>query len=173
VLNRPIDAVRCKRGELWTGSSLILHNALAHFTWSVAVFSRKRHFRHRLSAILSWLGFSWLLCPKLKSVLKQKRFLDVEDLRSVQKNIETFLFRILKSHSHVYCQHFQLLPHPPIRFIRHTTILKSFDHHFWRDLLPWSWSTGSGFTLDTFVLMISEHSTLVRTVRNKIVSNDH
>jgi hypothetical protein len=66
------------------------------------------------------------------------------------------------SHSRVHCQHSQLLPYPPIHFIGCTTPVKSPDDHFWRDPLPWSWSTGKAVLYRATLLswLVSEHGLL-------------
>jgi hypothetical protein len=55
VLQKLVDAVRRKRVELWRDRLLILHhdNTPAYSSLRVAVFSRKRHFCHGSSAVLS------------------------------------------------------------------------------------------------------------------------
>jgi hypothetical protein len=76
-------------------------------------------------------------------------------------------------HSHVCYQHSQLLPHPPIHF-RHTTLFKSSDHHFWRDLLPSSWATGT--VILHWVLFCPQGvrtKPLPRAIQNTFVSNDY
>jgi transposase len=88
VLKRRIDAVRHKRGELWRSLSLILH----HDNASV-------HSALRVSQFLAGKGMSamdyppycpdfWLF-PKLKSMLKGKRIVGVENIKSfLGKNID-------------------------------------------------------------------------------------
>jgi histone-lysine N-methyltransferase SETMAR len=77
VLKKLIDGVRHKQGELWRDCSLIFYhdNAMARFTSSVAVFSRKGistadHAPY--SPDLAPPDF-WLF-PELNTVLKGKRF---------------------------------------------------------------------------------------------------
>jgi hypothetical protein len=58
------------------------------FTSSVAIFSRKWHLHHGSSAVLSRHGSSWSVAvSKLKSVLKGKRLLDVQDIKSSVRKI--------------------------------------------------------------------------------------
>jgi histone-lysine N-methyltransferase SETMAR len=93
VLIRLIDAVRRKRGELWRDRSLILYhdNAMAHSSLRGSQFlagkdiSAMDHppYSPDLAPAVLWLY------PKLKSVLKGKRFSDVEDIKSSVKNILT------------------------------------------------------------------------------------
>jgi transposase len=89
VLKRLIDAVGRKRGDLWRDHSLILHHDNAPSNSSF-----------RVSQILAGKGISvmdhapyspdlapapfWLF-PKLKNVLKGKRFLSTEDIKSSVK----------------------------------------------------------------------------------------
>jgi hypothetical protein len=79
VLKRLIDFVRCKRRELWRDHSLILHNMLAHSSLRVSQFLAGKGI-----SVMDDLSYScdmaladfWLF-PKLKNVLKVKRFSDV------------------------------------------------------------------------------------------------
>jgi histone-lysine N-methyltransferase SETMAR len=93
MLKRLIDAVRRKRGELWRARSLILHhdNVLAHSSLRVSQFLAGKGISAMdhppYSPDLALADF-WLL-PKLKSVLKGKRFSDVEDIKSSVKKILT------------------------------------------------------------------------------------
>jgi histone-lysine N-methyltransferase SETMAR len=89
VLKRLIDAMKHKQGELWRDHSLILHhdNATAHSSFQVSQIlagkgiSTMNHPPHspELTRVASWVF------PKLKSVLKEKRFSDVEDIISAKK----------------------------------------------------------------------------------------
>jgi histone-lysine N-methyltransferase SETMAR len=84
---------------LWIDRLLILHqdNAPAHFSLRVSKILAGKG-----SCALDHLPYSpdlapgdfWLF-PELKSVLKGKRFLDIEDIKSsVRKILTDFLFRI-------------------------------------------------------------------------------
>jgi hypothetical protein len=92
VLKRVIDAMRRKRGELWRDCSLILHHGSvpAHSSLQVLQFLARKGIsamdRSPYSPDLAPADF-WLL-PKFKSVLKGKRFLDVEDIKSSEKNFD-------------------------------------------------------------------------------------
>jgi transposase len=89
MLKRLIDAVRHKPGELWRHRSLILHrnNAPTHSPLCVSQFLPGKGISamdHPLySPDLAPADF-WLFL-KLKSVLKGKRFSDVEDIKSYVK----------------------------------------------------------------------------------------
>jgi hypothetical protein len=90
VLKRLIDFLRCKHGELWGNHTLIHHhnNAPAYSLLRVLQFlagkviSAKDHPPY--SSDLAPADF-WLF-PKLKSLLKGKRFSNVEDIKSPVKN---------------------------------------------------------------------------------------
>jgi histone-lysine N-methyltransferase SETMAR len=92
-LKRLIDAVRRKRREFWRDRSLILHhdNAPAHCSLRVSQFLAGKGISAMdhppYSPELAQADF-WLF-PKLKSVLKGKRFSDVEDIKSSVKKILT------------------------------------------------------------------------------------
>jgi histone-lysine N-methyltransferase SETMAR len=84
LLKRLIDAMRRKRGELSRNcSSILLHNPLAHSSLRVLQFLAGKGISamdHQLySPDLAPADF-WLF-PKLKSELKGKFFLDVEDIK--------------------------------------------------------------------------------------------
>jgi histone-lysine N-methyltransferase SETMAR len=91
VLKRLIDAVRHKRGELWRDRSLILHhdNAPVYSSLRVAPFLAGKGFslmdHPPYSPDLAPADF-WLL-PDLRSVLKGKRFSDVEYITLCVKKI--------------------------------------------------------------------------------------
>jgi histone-lysine N-methyltransferase SETMAR len=102
VSKRHIDAIRRKRGELWRDRSLILHhdNALARSSLRVS-----QCLAGKGTSALAHPPYSpdlapsdfWLF-PKLKSVMKGKRFSDFEDIKSSVKKILTdILFWILKT----------------------------------------------------------------------------
>jgi hypothetical protein len=102
VLKRLTHAVRRKRGELRGHRSLILHhdNAPAYSSVRVSQFSAGKDI-FAMDHLMYSPGLapadSWLF-PEVKSVLKAKRFSDVEDIRSsVGKKMTDFLvqdFRI-------------------------------------------------------------------------------
>jgi histone-lysine N-methyltransferase SETMAR len=93
VLKRLTDAMRHKRGKLWRDRSLILHhdNAPAYSSLRVSQFLAQKD----ISA-MDHLPYSpdlapadfWLF-PKLKSVMKGKRFSDIEDIKSPVKKFLT------------------------------------------------------------------------------------
>jgi histone-lysine N-methyltransferase SETMAR len=89
VLKRLIHALRRKRGELWRDRLLILHhdNASAHSTLRVSQFLAGKAIsamdHPSYSPDLSPADF-WLF-PELESLLKRKRFSDVEDIKSSGK----------------------------------------------------------------------------------------
>jgi hypothetical protein len=92
VLKCLIDAVRRKQGE-WRDRSLILHhnNALAHSSLLVPQFLARKGISSMdhlpYSPDLAPADF-WLF-PKLKSEMKGKCFLDVEDIKSSVKKMWT------------------------------------------------------------------------------------
>jgi hypothetical protein len=85
MLKRLIDAVRRRRGELWRDRALILDHdkTPANFSLRVSQFlvgkfiSAMDHLPY--TPDLAPANF-WLF-PKLKSVLKGKRFSDIEDIK--------------------------------------------------------------------------------------------
>jgi hypothetical protein len=89
VLKRLFDAVRRKRGELWRDSLIHHHyNAQEHFSLRMSQFLVGKGIptmdHPPCSPNLAPADFS--LFPKLKSVLKGKRFLNAEDnIYSVKK----------------------------------------------------------------------------------------
>jgi hypothetical protein len=101
VLKRLSVALRRKRGELWRERSLNLHhdNAPANSSLQILQFLAGKGISvmdHPLySPGLASADFS--LLPELKSVLKGKRFLGIEDIKSSVKKIEGLLFRVSKT----------------------------------------------------------------------------
>jgi histone-lysine N-methyltransferase SETMAR len=95
ALKRLTDAVRRKRGELWRDRSLILHrdNAPAHPSLRVSQFLAGKCIsvldHPPYSPDLATADF-WLF-PKLESVLKGKRFLNIGDIKSSVRTILTHI----------------------------------------------------------------------------------
>jgi histone-lysine N-methyltransferase SETMAR len=93
VLKRLIDAMRRNGGELWRACSLILHhdNAPTHSSLRVLQLLAGKGISATdhppYSPDLASADF-WLF-PKLMSVLKGKRFSDVENIKSSVKRILT------------------------------------------------------------------------------------
>jgi hypothetical protein len=71
-----------KGGEMWRGGSLILRRHMLRFQRRSFCFLGHRPYSHDLTPADFWLF------PKLKSVLKVKRFSDVEDINSSAKEID-------------------------------------------------------------------------------------
>jgi hypothetical protein len=91
VLKRLTDVVRRKRGELWRDRSLVLRHdkAPAYSSLRVSQFLAGKSISAMdhppYSSDLASADF-WLF-PELKSVLKGKRFSDVENIKSPVKKI--------------------------------------------------------------------------------------
>jgi len=86
VLKRLREKVRWKRPELFANNSWILHheNASAHTTLSVREFLATRQI-----TVLEHPAYSpdlapneFFLFPKIKEILKGRRFDDIDDIRS-------------------------------------------------------------------------------------------
>jgi len=85
VLKRLRDAVRRKRPELWQSGECWLHhdNAPAHKALSVKQFLTKNSMTQLLHPTYSpdLAPCDFFLCPRMKKVLKGKRFADVEEVK--------------------------------------------------------------------------------------------